>query len=155
MAGITILNHEFDIDFCDCEVLERYEQAMEMLRAEQGSEYSTATARLTAFCTVINKCMDHVLGEGAAELLFGGKMNYRTSTEAMVQLINAQKAATEEVQGMMDEMERTFQGIKTTQPNREGNREQRRAAAQGKHQNKKGKRQNYPAPVLKLPADEE
>ncbi len=138
MAGITILNQVFDIDLCDCEVIERYEQAVDMLRAEQGAKYSSVTGSMTAFCTLINKCMDLVLGEGAAELLFGDKMNFRTSIEAMVQLINAQKAASDEVNAMISNMNRAVNG-NTANP--EGNREQRRATAQGKHQSKKHKSQ--------------
>ncbi|MCD7805444.1 MAG: hypothetical protein LUH03_09965 [Oscillospiraceae bacterium] len=147
MATITILNQEFpNVDFNDYEVSKAYEQAMSMLKAWESPANGSRTEEIKAYCELINRCLNVVLGEDAAERLFGGKLNLKLATEAMIQLVKAQRASDAEVNTMINEINREAQGNK--------NREQRRAEAQGKHKGKKGKKQRYQQPVLNLPMDE-
>ena len=78
-----------DVDFLDLETARRYEEGVkkieEFVRKNKDVKCSLSEA-IEANCDAIIEFLDHVIGEGTAAKVFGGKTNLRTCTEVYGQL---------------------------------------------------------------------
>ena len=120
---MKIFDTEFDIDFWDADVLERYEKATE----NYNKAYKEVTQRndgpaekVRNLCYIVFDFLDDLLGEGASQQIFGDTCNLRQTLRAM-QLVNA------EAEKQRGEVEEEFSDLFDDKPAPQ-NREQRRAA---------------------------
>lgn len=122
---MKVLNAEFDIDFMDADTAEVYEAALKEYRREasalSGSKHGSYAEVIRDICGLVFDFMDTLLGEGAAEEIFGEKCSLRTAREAM-------NAVTDEFERQTREMTELFHSDAKPVPQ---NRTQRRHA--GKH----------------------
>ena len=125
---MKIFDAEFDVDFMDLETVAAYEQALvdyrEKLSNANTSQVGSAAKIIRLSCEAVADFLDDVLGEGAANEIFGEKWNLSKAVDAM--------------QIVIDEYERQVKCITdkiTAKRNSPQNRSQRRfdKRRNGKH----------------------
>lgn len=81
---------EFELDMRDVEQVERYENAVELLREEDGEIESglKASERLRAQCGCIERFFERVFGRDAAKALFGKRLNLGEHNDAYFALLD-------------------------------------------------------------------
>ena len=84
---MKIFDAEFDVDFMDLETVEAYEQALvdyrEKLSNANTSQVGSAAKIIRLSCEAVADFLDDVLGEGAANEIFGEKWNLSKAVDAM------------------------------------------------------------------------
>ena len=91
---MTINGIEFDIDFTDAEVIERYQEALEILNKEEKelkenkTEISPAEG-IRQECKIVKDFLDYVLGEGSSKELFGEKNSLNKCLDIFEKLVSA------------------------------------------------------------------
>lgn len=63
---------ELSIDIEDADVMERYENAFEMMSAEEDevSKNSRQSAKIRAYCKLYERLFDRIFGDGTSEKIF-------------------------------------------------------------------------------------
>lgn len=121
---MKIFDAEFEIDFFDADILERYETAVENYQknyAEVTRRQMSAAETVRSLCDVVFDFMDEVFGDGAAKQIFGDECNLRKALMAM-QTVNREAAKQRE------ELEQDFPEFTGQSPAVPQNRAQRRLA---------------------------
>ena len=87
---MKINGKEFEFDIADADCMERYEKALQIIQEEsKNAKLSGAPSeKLKVSCQLVFNFFDEVLGRGAADKIFEGKMNFRTCFEVYEQFID-------------------------------------------------------------------
>ena len=110
-----------NVDLLDLDVVETYENALELLKSEmhevekKGKIKASESIRLQ--CTSVFKLFNTIFGEGTDKKIFGGKTNLRVCLDSMEELIT----------NMNDNQKETTKYFKTKIDKYSPNRAQRRA----------------------------
>jgi hypothetical protein len=98
---IEINGVELELDLMDADVLDSVQDALENLTMEtEQSERVGDMVRQP--CITINTFFDSVFGEGAADVVFQGKMNLVKHMDAFTQVVAEIEKAPESINGQMD-----------------------------------------------------
>ena len=121
----NINGHSFELDMQDVETARRYEKAFSVMADDEKNlpKDGMDSDRILAYCMMFRHLFDNILGEGAADLIFGEKNNARIMNEVyedFLAFVAGQGAALAESQSRM---------LERFSPNRA----QRRAATRGKN----------------------
>lgn len=98
------------IDFTDAEFCDALERAAQALKDETGNikESGTLQSVIRAQCAAIWRYFDRLMGEGASEKMFGGKVNARLCNKAVAAFMEAKendlKQYVDETQQLTDKM---------------------------------------------------
>lgn len=71
---------ELSLDIGDADVMERYENAFEMMATEENeiSKDGKQSAKIRAYCKLYERLFDRIFGDGTSEKIFAG---YPVNTE--------------------------------------------------------------------------
>ena len=121
----NVNGHSFELDMQDVENARRYEKAFAIMGEEEAKlpKDGKDSDRILAYCMLFRHLFDNLLGEGAADLIFGKTNNARIMNEVyedFLSFVANQGAALAETQARM---------LGRFSPNRA----QRRAATRGKN----------------------
>jgi len=139
MADIVICGETFhDVDFTEYNTIKAVEEWVKKVQqtCDASSSIESVSDLTLKFCNVIHDMLDHVLGEGAGDAIYAGRLSMTVASRAFSELCLAYKDAQEEwkagVLKATEVMERN-----TDKP---VNREQRRDAEFRRGNGKKGKK---------------
>lgn len=89
---MTILGVEFDLDFTDADLLERYEkktkEVEEQINELRENKPNSPAEGIRQECKIIKDFLDYVIGEGTSEKIFKGKNSLELCLRAFEDIIN-------------------------------------------------------------------
>lgn len=126
---MKIINAEFDINFLEAETAERYDTALKnynKAHAEFSKQQHGYAETIKSACYIVFDFLNDLLGEGAADEIFGDSCDLRAAMRAMQAIHDEFKRQTRE---MYEEFPKFAVAAGVNAPQ---NREQRRAAQKQK-----------------------
>lgn len=129
---MKILDAEFDINFLEAETAERYDAAINnynKAHAEFSKQQHGYADTIKSACYIVFDFLNDLLGEGAADEIFGDSCDLRAAMRAMQAIHDEFKRQTSE---MYQEFPEFAAAAGIAKQNIPQNREQRRAAEKQK-----------------------
>ena len=89
---MTINGVEFDIDFTDADLTERFDKACEQVgekasELEKNKENLTPAEGIRQECKIVKDFFDYVLGDGTSKKIFGKKDSLKMCLEAYEDIV--------------------------------------------------------------------
>ena len=87
---MKINGKEFEFDIADVDCMGRYENALQVIQeaSKNAKTVGTPSEKLKALCQLVFDFFNTVIGAGAANKIFEGKMNFRVCFEVYEQFVN-------------------------------------------------------------------
>lgn len=84
---LELNGRNFDVDFFDADVLDRYKKALEPLQKADITKKDNFSEFIREYCDIAYHFFDTLLGEGIAKDLFGGKQNLKVCNDCLQKCI--------------------------------------------------------------------
>ena len=87
---MKINEKELEFDIADVDCMERYENALKVMqvKSKNAQKGGSAANRMREACQLVYDFFDSILGEGKANEIFNGKMNFKVCFEVYEKFVN-------------------------------------------------------------------